>query len=219
MKRHTCTDALLTLRNAKRHTCSDASQNPRSVVNNSKWCLKREEPAVVSSLRSIESCARINFVRISLFLESDFYRFIDFAVGRSVGSCARRTPLETSERYPFHCGHADSRILIQRRLVSVVFVCRGKQQPIKPRKELSKRPSGNKWEQKTQTLGFDAGRFPRAAISGLASVCCVLCELCMKLHPGATAAHAAPREFGENTQPLLPPSEPPQIGLRVRPAC
>ena len=43
MKRHTCTDALLTLRNAKRHTCNDASQNPRSVVNNSKWCLKREE--------------------------------------------------------------------------------------------------------------------------------------------------------------------------------
>ena len=43
MKRHTCTDALLTLRDAKRHTCNDASQNPRSVVNNSKWCLKREE--------------------------------------------------------------------------------------------------------------------------------------------------------------------------------
>ena len=42
-KRHTCTDALLTLRDAKRHTCNDASQNPRSVVNNSKWCLKREE--------------------------------------------------------------------------------------------------------------------------------------------------------------------------------
>ena len=43
MKRHTCTDALLTLRNAKRHTCNDASQNPRSVVNNSKWRLKRKE--------------------------------------------------------------------------------------------------------------------------------------------------------------------------------
>ena len=43
MKRHTCTDALLTLRDAKRHRCNDASQNPRSVVNNSKWCLKREE--------------------------------------------------------------------------------------------------------------------------------------------------------------------------------
>ena len=33
------------------------------------------------------------------------------------------------------------------------------------------------------------------------------------VHPGATAPHAAPREFGENTQPLRPPSGPPQIGL------
>ena len=37
-----------------------------------------------------------------------------------------------------------SRIRIQRRLVTVVFVCRGRPQPIRPRKELSERPSGNK---------------------------------------------------------------------------
>ena len=37
-----------------------------------------------------------------------------------------------------------SHILIQSRLVTVVFVCRGKQQPIWQRKELSERPSGNK---------------------------------------------------------------------------
>ena len=37
-----------------------------------------------------------------------------------------------------------SRILIQCRLVTVMFVCRGKPQPIRPRKELSERPSGNK---------------------------------------------------------------------------
>ena len=36
-----------------------------------------------------------------------------------------------------------SSILIQCRLVTVVFVCRGKPQPIRPRKELSERPSGN----------------------------------------------------------------------------
>ena len=39
---------------------------------------------------------------------------------------------------------SQSRIRIQCRLVTVVFVCRGKQQPIRPRKELSERPSGNK---------------------------------------------------------------------------
>ena len=37
-----------------------------------------------------------------------------------------------------------SSILIQCRLVTVVFVYRGKPQPIRPRKELSERPSGNK---------------------------------------------------------------------------
>ena len=39
---------------------------------------------------------------------------------------------------------SQSRIRIQCRLVTVVFVCRGKPQPIRPRKELSERPSGNK---------------------------------------------------------------------------
>ena len=58
MKRHTCTDTLLTLRSAKRHTCNDTSQNPRRVVNNSKWCLKHL--CLILTRLACEEASRVN---------------------------------------------------------------------------------------------------------------------------------------------------------------
>ena len=112
-----------------------------------------------------------------------------------------------------------SHILLQCRLVTVVFVCRGKQQPIDRGKSSAKgRPATNESRKRKPegSIRRRAGRFPRAAIASLASSAASL-QLCIHplgaVHPGATAIHTAPREFSENAQHLLPPIEPPKIGL------
>ena len=126
-------------------------------------------------------------------LSLSWYKLPKFGeLGLTIGAAP---PLETSDP-------SRSRILIPSRLVTVVLVCRGKPQPIRRHQGRGKsaakdHPATNESKKRKPngSIRRRPGRFPPAAIAGLAIVCCVLCKICYNQFRTRFDVHAADNRF------------------------